>query len=69
MLGGLPSGPSFNDMSDFSLEGSDEADSPRSLGGHKGAVILSKSSNFMSLSFCIVVVCFIILFYIYSCCW
>lgn len=36
VLGGLRSGPSFNDMSDFSLEGSDEGDSPRSYGGHKG---------------------------------
>lgn len=37
MLGGLPSGPSFNDMSDFSLEASDEGDSPSSYGGgHKG---------------------------------
>lgn len=36
VLGGLPSDPSFNDISDFSLEASDEGDSPRSYSGHKG---------------------------------
>jgi hypothetical protein len=37
VLGGLSSRMSFNDMSDFSLEASDEGDSPRSYsGGHKG---------------------------------
>jgi hypothetical protein len=37
VLGGLSSGMSFNDMSDFSLEASDEGDSPRSYSAHKGA--------------------------------
>lgn len=35
---GLSSGPSYGDMSDFSLEGSDEGgSSPRELGGATGA--------------------------------
>ena len=54
VLGGLSSRMSFNDMSDFSLEASDEGDSPRSYtGGHKGRHHVSTPTQHVHLLSCV----------------